>query len=65
MDSDCNLDFLKRLAKGISTQFGRNCDVVIHDLSSDHADYPIYLLKMVMLHTEIQVLVLPELFLMH
>ena len=45
MDNDCNLDFLKRLAKGISTQFGRNCEVVIHDISSDHVDYPIIFIE--------------------
>ncbi|GCD10180.1 helix-turn-helix transcriptional regulator [Clostridium tagluense] len=45
MDNDCNLDFLKRLAKGISSEFGRNCEVVIHDLSSDHLDYPIIFIE--------------------
>ncbi|MBZ9606770.1 helix-turn-helix transcriptional regulator [Clostridium estertheticum] len=41
MDINSNLDFLKKLAKGISSQFGRNCEVVIHDLSSGNPDYPI------------------------
>lgn len=41
MNNSCDLDFLKRLSKGISSQFGRNCEVVIHDLSSGNADYPI------------------------
>ena len=45
MDSDYSLDFLKRLAKGISAQFGRNCEVVIHDLSSVHVDYPILIIE--------------------
>ncbi|MBU3188866.1 helix-turn-helix transcriptional regulator [Clostridium bowmanii] len=45
MENDCNLDFLKRLAKGISVQFGRNCEVVIHDISSDHVDYPIIFIE--------------------
>jgi len=45
MDSDYSLDFLKRLAKGISAQFGPNCEVVIHDLSSGHLDYPILFIE--------------------
>lgn len=35
------LDFLKRLAKGIATQFGRNCEIVIHDLSAENIEYSI------------------------
>lgn len=45
MNTNCGLDFLKRLAKGISAQFGRNCEVVIHDLSSGNADYPIIFIE--------------------
>jgi predicted transcriptional regulator YheO len=45
MNNDSNLDFLKRLAKGISAQFGRNCEVVIHDLSSGNIDYPIIFIE--------------------
>ena len=45
MNNDSNLDFLKRLAKGISAQFGRNCEVVIHDISSGDADYPIIFIE--------------------
>ncbi len=45
MNSDSSLDFLKRLAKGISAQFGRNCEVVIHDISSGHVDYPIIFIE--------------------
>lgn len=45
MNNDSNLDFLKRLAKGISSQFGRNCEVVIHDLSSGDVDYPIIFIE--------------------
>lgn len=30
-----NIDFLKRLAKGIAAQFGSNCEVVVHDLKSE------------------------------
>lgn len=32
---DMNLDFLKRLAKGLVEHFGSHCEVVIHDLKSD------------------------------
>ena len=45
MNNDCSLDFLKRLATGISTQFGRNCEVVIHDISSGLVDYPIVFIE--------------------
>lgn len=45
MNNDSNLDFLKRLAKGITAQFGRNCEVVIHDLSSSNVDYPIIFIE--------------------
>ncbi len=45
MDINSNLDFLKNLAKGISSQFGRNCEVVIHDLSSGNPDYPILFIE--------------------
>lgn len=30
------IDFLKRLAKGIAAQFGSNCEVVVHDLKSSN-----------------------------
>ena len=33
MQTTLTLDFLKRLAKGISSQFGRDCEIVIHDIS--------------------------------
>ncbi|MGK0465176.1 helix-turn-helix transcriptional regulator [Clostridium sp.] len=45
MNNDYGLDFLKRLAKGISSQFGRNCEVVIHDLTSGDVDYPILFIE--------------------
>lgn len=45
MGKICNLEFMKRLAKGISSQFGRNCEVVIHDLSSGYVDYPIIFIE--------------------
>ena len=31
-------DFIKRLAKGIAAQFGEDCEVVIHDLSSSEKE---------------------------
>lgn len=33
MVSDSILEFLKRLALGLSKQFGENCEVVVHDLT--------------------------------
>jgi len=36
MKDDLNLDFLKRLAKGIVQHFGNDCEVVIHDLKADN-----------------------------
>ncbi|GMQ59995.1 helix-turn-helix transcriptional regulator [Vallitalea sediminicola] len=35
MDNNMNLDFLKRLARGIVHHFGKNCEIVIHDLKAD------------------------------
>ncbi len=35
------LDFLKQLAKGIAQQFGPQCEVVVHDLSSQDSDHSI------------------------
>lgn len=32
------LDFLKRLAKGVAAQFGNKCEVVVHDLQSKDPD---------------------------
>ncbi|MGN0287214.1 MAG: transcriptional regulator [Atopobiaceae bacterium] len=32
------IDFLKRLAKGVAAQFGSNCEVVVHDLRSPDPD---------------------------
>lgn len=34
MDRENMLDFLKRVADGISTMFGSNCEVVIHDMEN-------------------------------
>lgn len=37
MQTKLQIDFLKRLAKGIAAQFGEKCEVVVHDLSAaDH-----------------------------
>ncbi len=35
MENNSNLDFLKRLAKGIAQHFGNDCEVVIHDLKAE------------------------------
>ncbi|MDO9592254.1 MAG: PAS domain-containing protein, partial [Erysipelotrichaceae bacterium] len=35
MDIKRDLAFLKRLVKGISAEFGPNCEVVLHDLTED------------------------------
>ena len=31
---ETTLDLLKRLAKALSAQFGDNCEIVVHDISS-------------------------------
>lgn len=35
MKATLTLDFLKRLAKGISSQFGSDCEIVIHDITGN------------------------------
>lgn len=35
---ETNIDFLKRLAKGLAQQFGNNCEVVLHDLSDNNVE---------------------------
>ena len=35
------LETLKQIADGIAAQFGSNCEVVIHDVSSNHPDHSI------------------------
>ena len=35
------MEMLKQLAAGIAAQFGSNCEVVIHDVSSNHPDHSI------------------------
>ncbi len=41
MRSDENFEFAKRVAKGIAGQFGRNCEVVIHDLRGKDTEHSI------------------------
>lgn len=41
MRSDENFEFAKRVAKGIAGQFGRNCEVVIHDLRGEDTEHSI------------------------
>lgn len=36
MDNNEKFDMLKCIAKGISTHFGKKCEVVVHDLSKDY-----------------------------
>lgn len=38
MHEHISVDFIKRLAKGIATQFGEDCEIVIHDLSSSEKE---------------------------
>lgn len=38
MGEAMGLDFLKRLAKGLSEQFGPDCEVVVHDLTREDHD---------------------------
>ena len=35
MPEASTLQFLFKLAKGIASQFGPNCEVVVHDLATD------------------------------
>lgn len=35
------LDFLKRLAEGIAVQFGKNCEVAVHDLTTKDLNHTI------------------------
>lgn len=35
------IDFLARLARGVARQFGSNCEVVVHDMSSDDQEHSI------------------------
>lgn len=37
MEGNDILDFLKRIADGISVMFGKNCEVVIHDMKKEEA----------------------------
>lgn len=38
MDAGIDLDFMKRLARGLAEQFGTECEVVIHDLTRERCD---------------------------
>lgn len=40
-DHDKDFEFAARVAKGIAGQFGRNCEVVIHDLRGDDTEHSI------------------------
>lgn len=41
MLSDKNLDFLKQVGKAIATQFGEDCEVVIHKINPEDMDHSI------------------------
>ena len=45
------LEMLKQLAAGIAAQFGSNCEVVIHDVSSNHPDHSIVHIENCLLYT--------------
>lgn len=38
MDMKKDKDFLERLCKGLATQFGSNCEVVVHDIQQDYEE---------------------------
>ena len=35
------IEFCKQLAKGVARQFGSNCEVVVHDLSSGDPEHSV------------------------
>ncbi len=41
MKSDKKFEFAKQVAKGLAGQFGRSCEVVIHDLTGDDHEHTI------------------------
>lgn len=41
MNHDIEFEFAKRMAKGLAGQFGRNCEVVIHDLRGNDLEHSI------------------------
>lgn len=45
MFSNRDLDHFSRLAKGLAAQFGSNCEVVVHDLTTDNKDSTIVLIE--------------------
>lgn len=40
-----DIELLKRLARGITTQFGEHCEVLVHDLSGDDAAHTIVVIE--------------------
>ena len=40
-----NLPFFRQLAKALAKQFGDNCEVVLHDLTSTDIEHSVFLLK--------------------
>lgn len=45
MNGENTLDFLQRLAKGIASQFGENCEVVVHDIRAGGLDSSIVIIE--------------------
>lgn len=45
MENILNMDFLKRLAKGLSEQFGKNCEIAIHDLTTPNKESTITIIE--------------------
>ena len=41
MSCENEFEFAKRMAKGLAGQFGRNCEVVIHDLRETDTEHSI------------------------
>ena len=39
--SPAQIEFYRRLAKGLALQFGPNCEIVVHDLETDDIDHSI------------------------
>ena len=58
------LTVLKQIAADLASQFGPDCEVVIHDLKTSEPEHSIVYIVMVMLQTEISETDHPMLFLM-
>ena len=41
MLNDVMLDFLKRISKALAELFGSDCEIAIHDLTTDNLDHTI------------------------